>query len=694
MTFRTGRLGRLVPLVLPCLVGLAAPAMRAEELPVKPILDPARQAITAIKDKDFKAARLAIRLVSDPFEKDALLFRLYRRGGNDATSIEIIEFVGKHRHWPLQASLRQSAEGAHLGKTTDEQLIDWFQKNPPSTRIGCTRHIERLLNRGDGPAADDEIVRCWKTLALSTDGAAKFLKRYGDKLSQRDKAARIDRLLDRRRHRLAEQLLSLVDLPERRARPLKIRIALQRRPRGTEIPKLLRDIAKLPANVRQDPDFLLDFARWNRRRRDNRSALKALAAAPKPVRNAPGRWWLERSIAIRRYMEAGNLAVAYRLAADHRQAGGYLYAGAETLAGWIALRKRRQTKQASVHFKRVFDRADRNDVRARGAYWLARAAEARRDSLKATAWLKSAAVNVTDIFGQLAAVRLQSKLLRLPAETVIPAADRKAFDAEPAVRLAILFTEKGDAAEGRRLLWWLLTQTLRSVDAAGADGTANAGRRLLMVAELAERLGANDIALRAARIALRHGEIRMAIAFPAPALPKGLPVERALVLAIARQESEFNINAQSSAGAQGLMQLLPSTAKLMAKRAKLPWTPEKLTGDADYNYRLGAAYLSHLLARFDRSYLLAAAAYNAGPTRVKRWIRKFGLPGRRISPVDWIESIPFGETRNYVRRVLANVQVYRARLGGGALLPTPDQLWRSPKEKDACRISGDCKKRI
>lgn len=704
MTHRFRPFDRFLPCCAVLMAFLVASPVWADDLPVSPALNPVDQAITAIRDKDFQRARLAIRLVKDPFQRNALLFRLYRRGGNDATVEEIIGFIEKQPTWPMQASLRQRAEGAHLGRTTDERITDWFSKNPPSTRLGCSRHIDRLIKRGDGPAADDEIVRCWKTVALSADGEAKFLKQYGDKLSDRDKAARVAKLLDRRRHPRAKQLLNLLDLSARRADPLEVRIALQKRPRKAEIAMVLKAIRKLPAKARKDPAYLLDLVRWQRRRRNMAAALRVLAAAPRPVKEARHRWWQERTIAIRRFLETGNMALAYRTTADHRQPPGYLFASAENLAGWIALRKRRQAKQARRHFKTVFDNATRSDVRAQAAYWLARTAAARRDNAKTAAWLKTAAANTTNLFGQLALMDLKAPLLRLPAETVIPADDQTAFNAEPAVKLADFFGENGDTAESRRLLRWLMRQTIRQRTRASSDESndkserpasmpaGKIGQRLLMIAERAEALGAPDIALRAARIAQRYGAIRLAIAFPAPTLPAGLPVERSFVLAVTRQESEFNVNAQSSAGAQGLMQLLPTTAKLMARRAKIDWVPDRLKGDAAYNYRLGAAYLDYLLSRFDQSYLLAAAAYNAGPTRVRRWIRQFGHPGKRTNPVDWIESIPFGETRNYVRRVLANVLVYRARLGGGKLHALPNQSWRRPSDPEACEVAGNCKK--
>lgn len=670
------------------------PAMaQSTETPKLPEIDPARQAMAAILDKEFRTARLAIKLVSDPFQRDALLFRLYRQSGNNASMEEIISFVEKHPDWPLRSSLRQRAEGALLGRIADDRLITWLKKHPPTTRLGCRRLIDRLIKRGDGPAADDEIVRCWKNLALSSAGEDRFLQRYGSKLSHRAKAARVIDHLERRRHRSADRLLAALDLPNEMVDRLEVRIDLQRKPRRSTVRKVLLAITKLPKETRADPAFLLDLTRWNRRRRNMAAAIKSLNAVPGPVEASSRQWWQERNYAIRRFLNARRHAQAYQLAAAHKQAPGNQFANAESLAGWIALRKRRQAKQSLAHFKKIFDNARRRDVRAMAAYWQGRAWTAQKNTKSAATWYTAAAPVATSLYGQMSLIGLGAEKLTLPAKTVVPEAEQKNFDQQPAPRLARFFAAAGDTAESRRVLWWLYREGSKAGESAETAAEAKpAGLRLLMIARLAHSLKHNDIALRAARVALLYGGVDLALAYPAPALPKGLPVEAALVLAITRQESEFNVNARSSANAQGLMQIIPATAKLMARRAKLEWDPSRLTGDAEYNTRLGAAYLDYLLSRFDQSYLLAAAAYNAGPTRVVRWIKRYGHPGKRADPVDWIESIPFSETRNYVRRVLANVLVYRARLGGGQLSKSISLTWRRPPSKNACNVSGECEK--
>ncbi len=655
-------------------------------------IDLPKQALAAVQDQEFRIARMAIRLVADPFQRDALLFRLYRRTGNNASAEEIIRFIERHPDWPLQITLRQRAEGAHLGRIADKRLIDWLTKNPPTTRLGCNRLIERLEKRSNR-SANDAIARCWKSISMSADGETRFLKRYGKRLSAKEKASRVLVHLSKRQYPRAKDLLAQIEIPEKLSVPLEVRIDLQRKPRKTTVGKLIRVLPKLPPETKADEAFVLDLVRWNRRRRNVAAAIRYLSTAPNPVTQSTRLWWQERSAVTRQLLDGRQHLQAYAVAADHRQAPGDQFSSAESLAGWIALRKRRKTDRAVIHFQAILDKATRHDVKAMAGFWLGEVSRARKQRDKAAAWYRVAARVSFSLYGQMSLMRLKTDALRLPDDTVVPEDLRAAFDREPAARLAKFYADNEDIAQSRLMLWWLFKKTSRATGAMpAASASTKTGYRLAMIADIAGELGQQDIALQAARAALIFGIRRWVLAYPAPKLPSALPVEAALVLAIIRQESEFRVDARSTSNAQGLMQLLPSTARSMARRLKLKWDPAKLTVDGDYNTRLGAAYLSLLLRKYDRSYLLASAAYNAGPSRVDRWINRYGQPDRDVNAVDWIEQIPFGETRNYVRRILSNVLVYRTRLGGGKLASTPTTTWRPPVGKKRCKVTGNCKK--
>lgn len=652
---------------------------------------PAKQALSAIERRQFVRARRAIGRIRDPFERDAVLFAFYRRDGNPARAGEIVEFIEKHPDWPLQPALERRVEAALRGRISDARMLAWFARRPPTTPIGCIRHIDLLRKRGDRAAATREIARCWLGLPVGTAGEKKFFRRYGRKISHADRAARVRMHLDRGRYRNAYRLIMFFKLSASYKIPLRVRIDLQRRPRPWTVPKLLKRIPKVPATSRSEPGFHLDLVRWNRRRGKLEAASAGLETAPEPGKATAGRWWLERTVTVRELLKERQHPRAYAVAASHRHTSGYRFAGAEHLAGWIALRKQGRSEAALKHFRRIHAGSRRHDRRAMAAWWVG---ETWRDNLRpdeAETWYRKAAPAVFGLHGQLSRMRLKAQELVLPPDTTISAKMRADFEREPAVRLTRIYDRNRARSQSRALLRYLLRRSARRSAAPSGKEMEHAGRRLALIAELAAELGERHLAVRAARLALPLGFVRSRLAYPVIALPKRLKVEPALVLAVIRQESEFNRHARSRANARGLMQLLPSTARFAARRARLKWSRRRLSRDPAYNIRLGSTYLAYLLDRFEGSYLLAAAAYNAGPTRVARWIAHYGHPDRDTDPVDWIESIPFGETRNFVRRVLANVAVYRARLGADGSAATPAAAWRAPGSKGACAAARMCK---
>lgn len=651
---------------------------------------PAEQALTAIKRRQFVRARRAMQRIRDSFERDAVLFAYYRREGNPAKAGEVIGFFEKHPDWPLQSTMERRVEGALRGRVSDAQMLAWFAQHPPATPTGCVRHIDLLRKRGNRQASRREISRCWRDLSMRTAGEKKFFRRYGRRIAHADRAARIRMHLDRGRYRSAYRLIRFHKLAASHAVPLKVRIDLQRKPRPWTVPKLLKRLRKVSAKARAEAGFQFDLARWNRRRGKFEAASAGLAALPAPAANVEGRHWLERTILVRELLKEQRPDRAYAVAASHRHTSGYRFAGAESLAGWTALRKRGESEVALNHFHRIHTESRRHDLRSMAAWWIGETWRDKGRPEEAETWYRKAAPAAFGLYGQLSRMRLELRTPALPADTEVPPKLRASFDREAAVRLARLYSRNRARSESRPLLWWLIRSARRTVRGSAGD-SQRAGHRLLLVAELAAELGERHIAVRAARLALPLGSVRSRLAYPVIALPKRLPVEPALVLSVIRQESEFNTRARSRANARGLMQLLPSTARFAARRARLRWSRRRLSRDPAYNIRLGAAYLAYLLNRFEGSYLLAAAAYNAGPTRAGRWIARFGYPDRDVDPVDWIESIPFGETRNFVRRVLANVAVYRVRLGNSQFAATPALAWRAPGSTAACATAGTCK---
>lgn len=347
---------------------------------------------------------------------------------------------------------------------------------------------------------------------------------------------------------------------------------------------------------------------------------------------------------------------AYAIAARHGMtpAAGYPYAHAEWVAGWVALTRLDNPARAIPHFQRFRDNVETPISIGRGGYWLGRAYEAAGDEARARRWYADAARYQTSFYGQLAAAKIGA-----PGDPQLTATRLPDWQSHPAmrsedVRLAAVLYYAGEDS--------LAIQTfahLAEMLPAGA---------LAPLADLALDLGQYHYAVRIAKRAARRGVLIYPAYYPVhPVAQYVSKVEPALALSISRQETELNPRAISSAGARGLMQLMPSTAQRVAANIGEPYDGGRLLSDWRYNARLGQTYLANRIAEFGGSYVMAAAAYNAGPNRVAEWVARFGDPrAPGVNVIDWIEMIPFRETRNYVQRVMEGLYVYRTRLSGQA----------------------------
>src|SRR5207248_6322837 len=370
--------------------------------------------------------------------------------------------------------------------------------------------------------------------------------------------------------------------------------------------------------------------------------------AESPMR--PSAWWGERQLVARQLLATGNADTAYKLAQQHGLTDGSSYTEAEFLTGYIALRYRKDLALALDHFTRIMDRAVTPYGKARAAYWSGRAAEAAGDAASAAKWYSAGAEHMATFYGQLAAHQLGKDAPPRPVPEPQPnAAEQKHFDNEELVRAAKHLFAAGDREHSRNFIMQLADAAKTPVDFA-------------MLASLTEAQGRIDLAISVAKRSIEAGTPLMVHGYPVTPLPSGGTAERSLLFAIVRQESGFATEAMSRVGARGLMQLMPATAAGLASKLQLPYSVDRLTGDSVYNRTLGRSYIETMIDEFGGSYPLAIAAYNAGPGRVRQWLREFGHPrGRDISMVDWIEMIPFNETRLYVHRVLENLQIYRGQ---------------------------------
>jgi soluble lytic murein transglycosylase len=403
-----------------------------------------------------------------------------------------------------------------------------------------------------------------------------------------------------------------------------------------------------PAKL-NEPAVRLERAQWMRR---TGSLDEAKALMTGPAANQTEAWWNERNQLARDLLAANRAADAYAVTVDHGLTRGVAFAEAEFLAGWIALRHLKKPAEGLKHFQTLYDGVSTDVSKSRAAYWLGRAHEAGARPKEANEWYAKAASFGQTFYGQLAARKLPGGAARLPSDPVASDSDRQALGGRELVTVARYLGQANDADRARLFL----LQLARMVTSPG---------EVALLAQLAVELKRPDVALTIARRGVANGVVLFDAAFPVVDLGATGSIERALALALTRQESSFNAAAVSSSGALGLMQLLPGTARDVAGRVGVPFIQEKLTRDPAYNVQLGSQYLAEMLQKFGGSYELAAAGYNAGPNRVAQWLKTIGDPrAGKIDMVDWIEMIPFSETRNYVQRIMEGVGVYRDRLNG------------------------------
>lgn len=590
-------------------------------------------------------------------------FRMLTAGA--ARGPELALFIGEHPGWPQQALLSRRLDEALMTDGDDRALLERCQQRPAAAPM-LLRCAEAAGRAGRQAEAEQDARAAW-VKGVETDDEAAFIRAWGRVLTAGDQWRRFDRLA-----------WTGSGLPGTPAARQAVRVFPADRPAAEARLALRRDdtsaaasVATLPASMRADPAMVLELAKWHRRAGQDRAALALWlkSGSDAEVAVSPDRqraFWDERNLLARRMLRAGDPISAYALASGHRQSGEAAI-DAEFLAGWIALRRLDRPATAVQHFQTLASLSHAAITQGRAHYWLGRTAAAQGDTAEAQAAYARAAAWPTTFYGQLAARALgdddaalgaRIRSARDPAWSV---AQAEGFTARELTRAAILLVAWGEPRRAKAFLQRL-------------DETASDPAERAMAAHMALGLGMPDQAVAIARRAGRDGLVLPDAGWPMGAEPPSGPVEPAAALGLIRQESSFDVAAVSPAGARGLMQLMPATAASVARRLREAISLPALTTDAAYNLRLGTAYLQELLDQFGGALPLAAAGYNAGPSRVQDWIAGYGDPlTGQASMVDWIELIPFNETRNYVQRVIENIVIYRARRGEAT--PHPLARW-------------------
>jgi soluble lytic murein transglycosylase len=606
------------------------------------------QGLSAAKRGDVSGARAAIASIADSVARETVTWALVDTSAESLGFWEVDKARRELAGWPRAARRQAAAEKLieFSGKSPSE-IVAWFSAQEPTTAQGAMALASAYRSLGQLDKATDLIRRWWRGKSFEVEVQRTMLTRFADVLTVDDHVRRADVLLYGAQGPAAREMVTM--LPADQQAPALARIALR-----AETGDANDLYSALTPEQQAQSGVAFERAAYLRRKGMDTVAVGQLASFPKEVvtQEQAERIWDERYRLVLSSIRNGDFRSAYQAAANSGLTAGTDATEAEFYAGWLALSRLNDPQAAGRHFAAIERIGSSPITRARAFYWQGRAAEARGDKAAAEAFYRQGAQHVTTFYGQLAAEKLGLKLV-LPRDPQPSQAERLRFEGQDVVQAMRMLADQGQ-------------RDLFKVFALHLDDTVPTATEAALLVDLVRSYGDQDTSMKVVRAAAQRGLILADRGYPyrTPPSVDGAP-EPALVLGITRQESGFDPNVRSSADARGMMQLLPSTAQIVARRIGVSYSASRLN-DPDYNMQLGSAYLGQIVDRFSGSYVMAAAGYNAGPGRPSQWSAFCGDPrGGTSDPLDFIECIPFSETRNYVMRVMENMQVYRAKLNGG-----------------------------
>jgi soluble lytic murein transglycosylase len=658
----------------PVATPMLAPATRQHAAPRKPVTPAAVAATSSTSQADKDTLENVIELVrkrrsgdasayadsiSDPVARKLAEWIILRSEDNGVSVERYRAFLSANPSWPSQTFLRRRLEAAMWDDRRDDSVgWSWFENESPVSAKGRFVLAKAMLARGDRANAERLVREAWRSDPMSEDTENNALDQFGALLTPGDQKARMDTLLYgseteaamRAARRLGAGYVALA----------KARIASNRKAPNTRA--LLEEV---PRELHSDPGFIFSKIQLLRREEKFAEAAQLMLSAPKDPNRLYNldEWWIERRLLARKMIDTEDFRSAYLIARDAALPSRDIYkTEQEFTAGWIALRFLNDPAAAAQHFARIGVGSVNPTTLARAGYWQGRAAEAAGRQQEARNAYARAAEQSTSYYGQLARAKLGLPQIELNSQPRGRGAERLEI-----VRAAQLLYE--------------LDEREMAVPVLADMGENGDPEALTGLGELTQRYSDARGMLLVGKAALNRGLPFDFYAYPVNGIPQftqiGPEVERSIVYAIARQESAFNPAVVSPAQAYGLMQVTPDAARYVCKRHGATYDLSRLKNDSSYNATLGAAELGGLLEDYRGSYIMTFAAYNAGRGSVKKWIDRYGDPrDAKIDAVDWVELIPFSETRNYVQRIMENLQVYRARFGGGTKLQIEADLRR------------------
>ena len=579
---------------------------------------------------------------------DFIKWRHLLTTGNQASFADYKSFIDRNANYPRIGRIKYLAEHKISTKNySPHQIISWFKQNPVLSGYGEIILGESLIATGEQIKGINKIKSGWITADMSKSELKYFRNKFKKYLTNEEHIKRADYLAWENKHWDLRRMLRY--LPKNEQLLYTARHLLMSKSYGVD-----NAISNVPTHLKNDAGLNYDRLKWRRKRGRVDSSLEILLKIKntKDYMVRPDKWWNERSIISRSLIYKKKYELAYKISSNHGMNDGPEFAEAEWMSGWIAFTFLKDPILAEEHFIKFYDNVGYPISLSRGAYWLGRVYEKMQIKDKSDFWYKESAKYITTYYGQLSHMKVYPK--ETFALNELMNVDKKyaeSFFKKDLVKLVYLLNAIKKDKYTKHILRGLANENIES----GSE---------VLAAKLATEISRFDFSIQISKLASYEKRFHNKYNYPVISTPKyvnGRKIpETAFILSIIRQESEFDLSANSWAGAKGLMQLMPYTAKVVAKQAKLPYSKSRLTKDPEYNINLGSHYIAGLILEYDGSYPFAIAAYNAGPKRVRYWKKINKNPQKnQIDYVDWIELIKFKETRNYVQRVLENYNVYR-----------------------------------
>ena len=608
----------------------------------------AKKAISEMKKAKWTAALKTSNKAKDKSIYHFIQWRHLLRKGNQASYYDYKTFIDKNENYPRIGRIKYLAEHKlSTDKISPKKIINWYEGSEPLSGFGKMILGESYNLTGKKEKGSSLIKEGWVTAELSKSELRFYRKKFRKILNAEDYIKRADYLAWNNKYWDLKRLLRY--LPKDYELLYNARQLLMSKSYGVD-----NAISKVPSRFKNDAGLNFDRLKWRRKRGRVDSSVEILLKIKnnKEYLVRPDKWWKEREIISRSLIYKKQYELAYKISSNHAMKEGPEFAAAEWMSGWIALSFLNNPLLAKDHFENFYNNVGYPISVARGAYWLGTTYKKLNNQELSIKWFEEASNYLTTYYGQLAFRELNPNgLFELSKDMQVTKEYRDYFFKKEIVKIIYLLDELNEDKYSKHMLRHLANDNIES----GSE---------ILAAELATNIERFDFAIQVAKIASYEKRFHNKYNYPIISTPKYINKrkipETAFILSIIRQESEFDLSANSHAGAKGLMQLMPYTAKLVAKQAKLPYSKSRLTTDPEYNINLGSHYIAGLILEYDGAYPFAIAAYNAGPKRVRYWKKLNKNPQKnQINFVDWIELIKFKETRNYVQRVLENYNVYR-----------------------------------